>query len=143
MPQWPSSKRKRGRAQTFHWGLIPGISVYKTDALPLSYGGDRAAMIALEFVKCVGCAVAEHRDLKTFSSWPVGQMDKAYLRGRRFQIRGHRYEEAKLFTVGSLGLGTVYQAWQARNLHRSGRCGGPCIWHCQMRSGAMSNALGS
>jgi len=52
-------------------------------------------MIALEFVKCVGCAVAEHRDLKTFSSWPVGQMDKAYLRGRRFQIRGHRYEEAK------------------------------------------------
>jgi hypothetical protein len=78
MPQWPKSKRKRGRAQTFHWGLIPGISVYKTDALPLSYGGDRAAMIAFKFVKCFGRAVAEHHDLQTFSSWPVGQMDKAY-----------------------------------------------------------------
>jgi len=52
-------------------------------------------MIAFKVVKCFGCAVAEHRDLKTFSSWPVGQTDEACLRGRRFQIRGHRYEEAK------------------------------------------------
>jgi len=78
-------------------------------------------MIAFKFVKSFGCAVAEHRDLKTLSSWPVGQVDKAYLRGRRFQIRGHRYEEAMCFTAGSFGLGTVRQAWQARNLHRSGR----------------------
>ena len=83
-----------GRAQAFYWGLIPGISVYKTDALPLSYGGDRAAMIAFKFVNCFGCAAAEHRDLKTFSSWPVGQMDNACLRRRRFQIRGKRYEDA-------------------------------------------------
>ena len=85
---------KDGPRSSLLLGIDPRISVYKTDALPLSRGGDRAAMIALEFAKCVGCAVAEHRDLKTFSSWPVGQMDKAYLRRRRFQIRGNRYEEA-------------------------------------------------
>ena len=94
MPQWPQARRKRGRAQTFHWGLIPGISVYKTDALPLSYGGDLAAMIVFKFVKRFGCAGAEHRGLKTFSSWPVGLMDKACLRRRRFQIRGNRCEES-------------------------------------------------
>jgi hypothetical protein len=76
MPQWPKSRRKRVRNQALHWGLILGSSVYKTDTLPLSYGGDRAAMIAFKVVKCFGCAVAEHCDLKTFSSWPVGQMER-------------------------------------------------------------------
>jgi len=78
-------------------------------------------MIVLNFVKRFGCADAEHRDLQTFSSWPVGLMDKACLRRRRFQIRGNRHEEAILFTAVSVGLGTVRQAWQARDLHRSGR----------------------
>jgi hypothetical protein len=76
MPQRPQPRRKRGRAQTFHSGLIPGSSLYKTDALPLSYGGNRTTMSVLKIMKRFGCAIAEHRDLKTFSSWPVGPMEK-------------------------------------------------------------------
>ena len=36
------AKTKHTKAHSPHWGLNPGPSVYKTDALPLSYRGFRA-----------------------------------------------------------------------------------------------------
>ena len=67
--------------------------------------GHRAAMIVFKVAKRFGCAFAEDHDLKTFSSWHVGLMDKACLRRRRFQIRGIATRKQSYLLRGPWGWG--------------------------------------